>query len=788
MGNSAFGRPGLPPNWSCASKQGVGTALNDSSRVWFTIAEGIVTEVFYPTVDNANIKDLQLLVTDGETFFEEERKDTVTKVERLDPFAPAYRVTNTARSGKYRIEKEIFTDPGGNSLVIRTVFTPILPGGYSLYVLLAPHLNNSGYGDTGKVVKREGREYLAAFDDRSALALSSNARFLEASCGYSGVSDGWQDLKDNFKLDWHFDEAPDGNVALIARLDASSPFTLVLSFGADMDEAIREADSTLGKGFDEMRSLYIRGWREYVSSLEPLGRCSSDGGRLFSSSAIVLKTHEDKTHRGGVIASLSIPWGEARTDSDPGGYHLVWPRDLVKAALAFMAAGDMEAAVRALKYLERTQREDGSWPQNMWLDGRPYRDAVQMDEVAFPVMLAWRLKRMGCLKEDFYPMVKRAASFIAKHGPVTEQERWEENSGFSPSTLAAEISALVCAAHWAADVGEEAESRYLFEIADYWQTRIEEWTYTDCGCVHPEFKEHYQRVVRIAPEALDAPDEACRIFVEIKNIPAAVKKGETQCAIVDGGFLELVRYGLRRPDDEHVLNTIPVVDKLLKVDTPYGPVWKRYNHDGYGEKPDGSPFDGSGVGRPWPLLTGERGMYELLSGRTVEAYIKALEAFAGPAGMLPEQVWDSVDIPEKGLANGRGTGSAAPLVWAHAEYIKLLRSRRDSGGCDIIAEVRERYSSGKTELSLTAWKRNKPIKRMRSKEILRVVTFEPSVLHWSSDNWSTFHDDELKPSGLGLYFHDFPRGSFGRGETFVFTIFYTGTGRWEGRDYSILVV
>lgn len=288
------------------------------------------------------------------------------------------------------------------------------------------------------------------------------------SCGYTGYSDGYQDLHDNLKMDWNFERVEDGNIAMIAEIDPSRDFTLILSFGRDDVEAVLEANNTLYRGYEAIEREYIKGWHDYLSKLEDLSGEGFDGGRLYWISAMVLKAHEDKTNKGGVIASLSIPWGEARTDNEGGGYHLVWPRDLVKTAFAFMAMGDMDTPVRILKFLQRTQKGDGSWHQNMWIDGSPYWQGIQLDEVAFPIILAYRLKGVGVLEEDFYPIVKRAASFLVREGPITKQERWEENSGFSPSTLAAEITALICASWWAKERGEDREAKYLFDIADYW--------------------------------------------------------------------------------------------------------------------------------------------------------------------------------------------------------------------------------------------------------------------------------------------------------------------------------
>ncbi len=786
--NTAFGKPGLPPNWSSARKQGVGTACSEQSKVWFTIANGIVTEVYYPTIDTANTKDIQFLVTDGVSFFEEERRDTSSKIEYIDESALAYRVTTTSRSGRYRIIKRIVTDPSGQTLIINATFE--LLGEKSrnlrLFILSAPHIKNRGSGNYGRVWRVDGRSYLLACREDIWMALTASLPFKRASAGYVGYSDGWQDISKHYGMTHEFDCVDDGNIALTAEIDISRKrsFTLALSFGSGEGDVILEAEKSLKRGYRTIEKRYVNGWKRYHSTFEDLSEEGFDGGRLCRISAMILKAHEDKTHRGAVIASPSVPWGETAGDDASGGYHLVWPRDLCKIAFGFMAMSDLKAPVRIMDYLRCTQEADGHWPQNFWLNGSPYWEGIQLDEVAFPIILAWRLKKMGLLKKDLYTMVKRAAAFLLQEGPITEQERWEENTGFSPSTLAVEIAALACAAHWAKEKGEERESRYLFEISDYWAARVEDWTFTDCGCIFPDHPEHYQRIASFAPEELEVSGLVCQLFTPIKNLPDEQHMSSRACAVVDGGFLELVRYGVRSPEDSHVEKTIPVVDKLLRVDTPNGPVFHRYNNDGYGEKENGTPFEGTGVGRAWPLLTGERGMYELIAGSNPDLYIKAIEAFANEGGMLPEQVWDSDDISDKKLFKGKGTGSATPLAWAHAEYIKLLRSRRDRGGCDVVPEVYERYVKHGITSNLTAWKVNKPVMRASATHTLRIVSHEAGKIVWSADGWISKGQERLLPTGLGVYYHDFGADILKAGTTLTFTFHYNND-RWEGKDYEV---
>lgn len=786
--HEAFGKPGAAPNWARASKQGVGTARNDSSRVWFTIESGVVTEVYYPTVGTANSKDMKFIITDGKTFFDEEGVDTVSEIEYINDKAPAFRVTNTAKSGAYSLTKKIVTDPSANSLVMNVRFKALRgsPLYYRLYMLFAPHIKNRGYDNSGRCAEYLGRGYLMAWREDITAVLSSDAPFLKMSAGFSGSSDGWQDLHSDLVQDWFFERAEEGSIALTAEVGHNGgEFNIVLSFGRDEIEAVLESAKTLGRGYREIEREYIRGWKRYINSLERLGNWSLDGRRRYWASAMVLKTHEDKTHKGGLIASLSVPWGEAKGDRDAGGYHLVWPRDLCKGAFAFMSMGDGETALNTLKYLQNTQSADGSWPQNMWISGEPYWNSVQLDEVALPVILAWRLKGMGMAGPEFYPMVKKAASYIVINGPVTDQERWEENMGFSPATLAAEITALVSAAHWALEMGEHSDSEYLFTVADYWQTRLEQWTFSQCDCMGADVPGHYMHIVQSAPESLTSDEQLCHAIVFNRNRPMDVPHHQGE--LVDAGFLDLVSFGVRHPKDEHIVSSLEVVDRMLRFETDGRTAFYRFNGDGYGEKEDGSPFDGSGKGRPWPLITGERALYEILADGDPGPYMKSLEGFANEGLMFPEQVWDGDDIPDKRLQRGRGTGAATPLMWAHSEYIKILRTLKDWAGCDTVSEVKKRYVDKGVQLRMSAWKKNRPIHVASTKDIIRIIAFRKASLHWTQDNWNTESEDPMTETTLGVWYMDFKPETFESGSKLDFTFHYTETDEWEGRDYELRV-
>jgi len=456
----------------------------------------------------------------------------------------------------------------------------------------------------------------------------------------------------------------------------------------------------------------------------------------------VLLAHEDKTYAGAFVASASIPWGQVKGDDDLGGYHLVWTRDMVQTATAMLACGRAETALRALVYLACTQRPDGGFAQNFWIDGTPYWGGLQLDEVAFPLILAWRLWKANGLGElHIFPFVERAAGFLVRHAPITEQERWEENSGYSPSTLAAVIAGLVCAAemaraHESAEMGD-----FLEEFADWVEGHLEDWTVTNEGVLLPEVKRHYMRIR--PPECGEAyAHESCGTeTLRLQNRPPGTRYEFEAREIVDAGFLELVRYGVRRADDPLIVDSLKVVDAILKRDLPQGPGWLRYNWDGYGQRPDGGPYEGWGQGRVWPLLTGERAHYELAAGNGADALIETYEKFATCGQMLPEQVWDEPDRPECKMRIGQPDGSAVPLVWAHAEYLKLLRSARDGKVFDRIDAVYERYcvpdGSNRPRRGIEIYSRRRPIPRIGAGRALRILDERKFEVVWTCDGWQT---------------------------------------------------
>jgi glucoamylase len=750
----APGGPGHEPRWTSSAKSGVGTALDARSHVWFTISHGIVDEIYYPRVDQANTRDFGLLVSGANGWFSEEKRDTDSTVHLLGPGVPGYRMVNRCREGRYEIEKTVITDPERSVLLQQVRFRALVGtlADYRLFVLLAPHIGNQGYGNDAWLDDYKGIPMLFAQRQGVALALCCSSGWSAASCGFVGVNDGWRQVRAAGRLTELYSEARDGNVALAGEVelhpdtrdgsDTEAVVVIALGFGSGPAEAAQRARMTLASQFERVVASYLRGWTRFHEHTrgpatpghfvtpeesrraaarelavhahqstvphEPRTTPYRERRRrarielpesvvdLYRASAAVLAVHEDKSASGAMIASLSIPWGESKGDHELGGYHLVWPRDLVNSAGALIALGHDVLARRTLRYLISTQEADGSWAQNLWLDGTPYWHGLQMDEVAFPVLFAELLRGEEQLADiDPWPMIRAAASFIARNGPVTGQDRWEENGGYSPYTIAVEISALLIAAEFADRAGDEVLAGLFRATADNWESQLDTWTYVTSSCIAREIgvEGHYVRIAPAEAMAADAPPD---VMIQLRNRPL------DECTlpyrdVVSVDALALVRFGLRAADDPRIVNTVRVIDAKLRARTDTGPAWHRYNGDGYGEKENGDPFDGIGVGRPWPLLAGERAHYELAAGKPDVAVhlLGVMRAQASDGGMLPEQVWDGPDIPERELFNGRPSGSAMPLVWAHAEYAKLVRSLHDGRVFDMPRQAYERYVRGR---------------------------------------------------------------------------------------------
>jgi glucoamylase len=659
-----------------------------------------------------------------------------------------------------------------------------------IYLLCAPHLEGEGQHNNAFVIEVSGRELLVAERRNRWLAIGASCGFSRLSCGYVGSSDGYTDLAQHRKMEFEFDEARDGNVALTGELDLTGAreFTFGMAFGESLASAISTLFQSLGASYKERRSVFVQQWESAAEGIMPLAEVSQDNGRLFEASYNLLLTHEDKLNQGAFVASLTIPWGATRNDkSGEGGYHLVWTRDMVESALGLLATGNADAPLRALIYLAARQAEDGSFPQNFWVDGDTFWDGMQLDEIAFPVLLAWRLHRLDLLGHfDPRVLVKRAAAFLLYSGPITGEERWEEVSGYSPSTLAAVISACICAASFARaekQSNEDERACFLESYADFLKSHLEEWTVTTRGSLLPGSPRYFVRLTPASPGDAALPGWVDQANLTLANQPPGSPASYPARDVVDGGFLQLVRYGILAADDPLVVESLRVVDAVLKVETPQGPCWHRYNHDGYGQRPDGGPYEHWGKGRAWPLLTGERGHYELAAGHDARPWLRAMEKFANGTGLLPEQIWDEPDRPEMNLFLGGPTRSANPLLWAHSEYLRLLRSCHDKRGFDLIPEVAARYQ-GKIPLNrIEFWLPKHPIRRARKGYVLRICAPGPFRLHWSHAGETPWRDTDSRPAAVGGEYVDLDSEDFAPGVEFTF--FWKERGSWEGRNYQV---
>ena len=588
------------------------------------------------------------------------------RVEPLDGALGFRQITETRR---WRLTKTWITDPARATVLARVRFASKTGRKLKLYVLADPAPGDDGNDD--RAASR--RDSLVAWDDGGASAVAAAPGFTRTSSGYKGTeSDPWQDLQDGRLRGW--DAVAPGNVVQGAetRLDGvrKRELTLAIGFGADAAAAEGTARASLDRGFPHAAARFADGWRSYLRSLHraPASvRGSAQLRRVYEQSLMVLAASEDKRERGASIAAPNMPWvwGTLTLSGEPfsGPYHLVWPRDFYHVATAQKAAGDDAASGRLLDYLWRVQKPDGSWWQNTKVDGTEFWTGLQMDEVALPIVLAWWLERRGA---SDWTHVKAAADFIVANGPETPQERWENQNGWSPNTIATEIAALICAADVARENGDAARAASYEATADEWQQQVEAWTATTNGPYSAD--PYYLRLTKDGD-----PDDGSTYSLG-DNFPRPVDERE----IVDNSFLGLALFGAKPWDDPVVRNSLAVGDAQLASDTPSGRIWHRFSFDGYGETADGGDWDifptseRQTFGRVWPLLAGERGEYELLAGGDARPHLRTIANTANDGLMLPEQAWDG-RAPASEPA-GEGTRSATPLAWTHAQFVRLAWS------------------------------------------------------------------------------------------------------------------
>jgi glucoamylase len=575
-------------------------------------------------------------------------------------------------------------------------------------------------------------------------------------------------------MTWEYGEAIDGNVALLGELPATQG-TLALGFSDTIVGARTNARSSLSEGCHSIRQRFIESWQQWGKTLD-IPDAPADIRREAYLSAVVLKVHQDRTYPGSIVASLSVPWGNS-TDTI-GGYHLVWPRDCVEAGLALLGVGQIDDARSMLSYLIAIQNQDGSWNQNCFPDGRPFWGGIQLDEVGFPIILAAKLAEQDALGGlgGVGAMIRRAVSYLVHNGPISPQDRWEENSGISPFTLAIEIVALIAAAEFL----RADERDYVFSLADCWNERIEDWTYVSGG---PFASQHGVDgyYVRIGPAAVQGG--LCG------RVNVANRWGRSMPAITLIGmeYLHLARLGLRSPDDRRIQNTSKIADALLQVETPLGIAYHRYNEDGYGEHADGSPYDGSGIGRAWPLLTGERGHLELQLGRDPLPYLEMMTRMTGPTGLIPEQVWDGPPLRERGLEPGKPTGGVMPLVWAHAEFLKLLWARREKRPIELLNSLEKHLCRRIAKVGTWHWRTDTPFDALPPNRDLLVEMESPFVLHMGFDGWKAVEDRSSAALAFGMHGVRLGKDELAGKRVLDFTRYFSRDSKWEGNDYHIRI-
>ncbi len=763
------------PTWASARKDMVGTSLG-SSRLWFTLAEGIVTEVYYPRIDIPQIKDLGFIIADDAGFWVELRRLGAYSVTLAEPGVPAVEVVHRHREFTFTLR--ICPSQRRDVLLLRYRLESAKD--LRVYALLAARLGDDAWNNMAFAGTHNGRKLLWAEQGPYGLALVAAApdgtdAWQRCSVGFLEESDGWQDFHRNGRMNWEYDCAGPGAVSLMGELPAQA--TLALGLATSKGAAATLAFASLMDDFEQEWRAQCRAWDAWLAE-SPRPPLPTRIDRMLALSAVVLKVHEDRTYRGATIASLSVPWGDASLSR--GGYHLVWARDLVETAGAFVAMGAHHSARDALRYLIATQQQDGHWFQNQWLGGTPFWRGIQLDEAAFPVLLAALLHDHGALNAiPVADMIRRALCFIARQGPTTDQDRWEEDAGINTFTLAVAVSALVEGSRFLDGAARDMALR----LADFWNASLEDWAFARDTPLARRLgiAGHYIRTVPLDGLERAAHDR----LVLIKNL--AHDPGLPASSQISTDFLQLVRYGLRAADDPSILDSLKAVDALLKVDTPSGPVWHRYNSDGYGEHEDGSAFDGTGMGRGWPLLTGERGHYALAAGQDPMAYLQYMAAMSNPLGLLPEQVWDGDPIAAKHLEPGKPCGSAMPLVWAHSEFIKLCYSRVAGHAVDRPSATWARYRGRRPRIDYALWGPNAHPSRLKAGKSLTIALKAPALVHWAVDGWKDVRDAQTRDSGLGLHIVDLPVASLTAGQSIQFTFFWRDSQAWEGRDYQVVV-
>ena len=729
--------PGALSHFDLARKDCLGTARNTTSKIWYTVAGGVLSDVYAPTIDTTNVETMQYVVTDGSTFTDLQTRDT-TYTAASDDTGMTCTVTATAKSHAYRLVTTYLTDPSRASVVLHTVYQPLTSAarGYHLYVRLDATVGGNGGGGSGNggadgaVIDRStGTAVPVSYDTVTAtnaanrdyavpsyLALRADRPFSQVSSGFVGTpSDGLVQLDATHQLT-ATDTALAGNVEQTAEIDHSrGDFTLALGFGSTQAAAVSGARSSARADFRDLAKGYQRGWASYDRGLKRPARSFAGLGSSQAAAAVkqyylsanVVKASEDKTFPGAIVASMASPWGQAVSAGDPantyfGSYREVFARDLYEAWTALLTDGDTATAQAATRFLFLSQQQpDGSMPRNSLVNGKLAPDSfnTQLDEVAYPILMA--LQSGLASDNTLWPHIQAAASYLISHGPAAGPERWEEQSGYSPSTIAAEIAGLVAGAAIAQQHGDASDARVWLATADEYQRNIKKWTVTTTGTLSAD-----PYFIRLSKTG----DPNAAISYNVGNGGTTLD----QRSVIDAGFLELVRLGELPASDADVANSLKVVDATIGKTTASGPGWLRYNGDGYGDchvasgncPVEGAPWAPSdkGTGHIWPVLAEERAQQHLVTGQRSQAgsLLKAIMAGSSGVGLVPEQDWDAADVPASpygtdptvasiGFVNGKAAGSAAPLTWGAGSFVRLVADLTAGRSVETPSQAVDRY-------------------------------------------------------------------------------------------------
>ena len=685
---TASNGPGANATWGEPHIQGFGDAVGAASKLWYEVGDGQLGNVYYPQLDNPDTFGLQYYVSDGSTFTDNEVANTSHAIALADPKSLEWQQTNTATSGKYTITKTYVADPARSVLLVKTTFTNLSSGALALYAQYSPALNNDGMGNSGGTDSASND--LTATNGTVSSAMAASTGFTATSTGYAGTSsDGASILASAHSLSTSYTGvASAGHITQTAQIpvaaSGSTTFTLALAFDTSTSAAVSDASASLGAGFAATETSFQSGWHTWMSGLNAAPASVTGNAKLLQQyyvSVMELKADEDKTYVGGFVASPNLPWGSSISANSAGqhGYHLVWTRDEFQMASALLAAGDTADATDALTYLlNYEETSSGYVKQNSWLNGNQVWGGTQEDEVAFPIILAYQL---GKTDSATWAKVQLLANYIVGNGPYTGQERWEENGGYSPSTMAAEIAGLVCAASIATANGNSSLASSYLAKADAMRTAVDTDTYTTSGPIG-----NGSYYIRIAPNANPNASDS----IGISNGGGSYD----QRAVVDQGFLELSRLGVKPAGSTQITNSLAAVDATIRTNiSGVGSYFNRYNHDGYGETSSGGDYTGAGVGRPWPVLSGERGEYDVQVGNTADAasMLGSMANAANAGYQISEQIW--LTASANGFTQGQPDNSSTPLMWAMAQYARLAVDISAGKTVETPAVVCQRYGT-----------------------------------------------------------------------------------------------